>query len=144
MSGRIARITYKQDQPGRTAPYPGSPYRPFGAFVMSPRMQGLVLRVTRDVKAFAEGISPTSDTEGEGPRYKDSFVVAPGRPLKIDGLNRVTALLGNTAPHAPAVEFGSGESSVGDTSGESRPQGGYNKPQRVLGRAGRAFGDFSE
>lgn len=145
MSGRIVAIRYKQDAPGRVAPYPRSPYLPFGAFCMSPRVQGLVLKVARDVKAFAESISPESEEEGkDGPRYKDSFVVAPGRPLKIDGLNRVTALVGNKAPHAPAVEFGSGEPSLGESGGEGREQGGWNKPFRVLGRAGRAFGDFHE
>lgn len=143
---KVERIYYKEDRPGRTAPYPGSPYMPFSRFCTSRRVQGLMLKVASDVKAFAEGISPDSDEEGSKgkPKYKDSFVVRPGRPLKIDGLLRSTALVGNTAPHAASVEFGSGEPSSGDSSGEDRPQGGYNKPMRVLGRAGRAFGDFHE
>jgi hypothetical protein len=140
----VRRIRYKQDQPGRTAPYPGSPFLPFGAFVMSPRMQGLVTKVTMDMAAYAKAISPDGPDERRKvgtKRYKDSFKVTIGKPLKIDGLLRVTSNLGNTAAHAPAVEFGSGE---GSTDAEDRPQGGGNLPFRVLGRTGRAFGDFHE
>ena len=139
----VKRIRYKEDPPGRMAPLPGSPYLPFGAFVMSPRMQGLVLKVTGDMAVYAKAISPDGPDEGsEGkPKYADSFKVTVGEVVKIKGLKRVTANLGNTAPHAPAVEFGSGE---GSTDAEDRPQGGGNLPFRVLGRTGRAFGDFHE
>jgi hypothetical protein len=139
----VRRIRYKEDQPGRMAPYPGSPYLPFGAFVMSPRMQGLVLKVTSDMAVYARAISPdNTDDQREGkPRYKDSFKVTVGEIVKIKGLKRVTANLGNTADHAAAIEFGSGE---GSTDAEYRPQGGGNLPFRVLGKTGRAFGDFYE
>ena len=141
----VTRITYKQDAPGRTAPYPGSPYLPFGAFVMSPRMQGLVNKISRDVAVIARMLSPESEDEREDkPRYKDSFGTAVGKPVKIDGLTRVSGLVFNTSPQAPAVEFGSGSESIGDAAGEDRPQGGYNKPFRVLGKAGRIMGDFHE
>ena len=145
MTGKIVAVRYKQDSPGRTSPYPGSPYLPFSAFCVSPRVQGIALKVAGDIAVFAKGISPDSDREkDEGESYKDSFVVKPGKLLKIDGLNRSTALVGNTAAHAPAIEFGSGEPSVGDSSGEGREQGGYNYAYRVLGRAGRAFGDWRD
>ena len=138
----VTRITYKQDAPGRTAPYPGSPYLPFGAFVMSPRMQGLVNKISRDTAIIARMLSPEGDDPRDGkPRYKDSFGTAVGKPVKIDGLLRVTGLVFNTAPHAVAIEFGSGE---GSTDAEDRPQGGGNLPFRVLGKAGRIMGDFHE
>ena len=54
----VRRVTYKPDAPGRTAPYPGSPYMPFGAFVMSPRMQGLVNKIARDTAVLARMLSP--------------------------------------------------------------------------------------
>jgi len=145
MSGKIVAVRYKQDAPGRTAPYPKSPYLPFSRFCTSARVQGLALKVAGDIAVFAKAISPESETEvEEGERYKDKFITKPGKHMKIDGLNRATALVGNTAAHAAAVEFGSGEPSVGDTSGETRPQGGYNYAYRVLGRAGRAFGDWRD
>jgi len=139
----VRRIRYKEDQPGRMAPYPGSPYMPFGAFVMSPRMQGLVTKVTLDMSVVARALSPDSADDGRQskPRYKDSFKVTVGSVVKIKGLKRVTSNLGNTADHAAAIEFGSGE---GSTDAEDRPQGGGNLPFRVLGRTGRAFGDFHE
>jgi hypothetical protein len=142
----VRRIRYKEDPPGRTAPLPGSPYLPFGAFAVSPRMQGLVTKVTSDMAVFARSISPESADEGrEGkPRYKDSFKVTVGEIVKIKGLKRVTANLGNTAPHAAAVEFGSGEGSLGDSSESGRPQGGSNAPMRILGKTARAFGDWRE
>lgn len=142
----VAKVTYRADKPGRVAPYPGSPYLPFGAFCLSPRMQGLMMKVGRDTAILARMLSPEGpEQDGDPkPRYKDSFIVIPGKPLKIEGLSRVTSLVGNTAPHSAAIEFGSGEPSLGDTSGEGRPQHGYNKPYRVLGKAGRIMGDFHE
>jgi hypothetical protein len=141
----VTRIQYKEDKPGRTTPYPGSPYLPFGAFCVSPRMQGLMNKVGRDTAIIAKMISPDSADDGRDdgrPAYRDSFVVTVGEILKIKGLKRVTSNVGNTADHAAAVEFGSGEGSLGDSSGETRPQGGSNRPQRVLGKAGRIMGDF--
>lgn len=135
----VVRARYKQDQPGRRAPYPGSPYLPFGAFAVSERVQGLVLKVASDIAVFAKAISPEGEDREGKPRYSESFVVTPGKPVRVDGLQRSSALVGNTAPHATAIEFGSGE---GSTDGEDRPQGGGNLPFRVLGRAGAAFGDF--
>ena len=140
----VKRIRYKEDPPGRTAPLPGSPYMPFGAFAVSPRMQGLVTKVTSDMAVYARAISPDGPDEKRKqgtPRYKDSFKVTVGEVLKIKGLKRVTANLGNTADHAPAVEFGSGE---GSTDAEDRIQGGGNLPFRVLGKTARAFGDWHE
>ena len=140
MAGRTLR--YVQDKPGRTMPYPESRgMLPFGAFAVSPRIQKLTMRIGRDVKAVAKAISPESEDE-RGPKYRDCFIVVPGRPLKIEGLARCTSLVGNTAAHAAAVEFGSGEPSVGETQGEGRPQHGYNYSYRVLGRAGSRIGEF--
>lgn len=136
-------MRYVQDKPGRVAPYPESRgMLPFGAFAVSPRIQKLTIRIAKDVKALAKIVAPDGDDEGDGPKYKDSFIVVPGKPLKIDGLERSTALVGNTAPHAAAVEFGSGESSIGDTAGEGRPQGGSNQARRPLGIAGSMIGEF--
>lgn len=136
-------LRYIPDKPGRVTPYPESRgMLPFGAFAVSPRIQKLTLRIGKDVKALAKAIAPEGENETDGPKYKDSFIVVPGKPLKIDGLLRATALVGNTAPHSAAVEFGSGESSVGDTAGEGRPQGGSNQARRPLGIAGSMIGEF--
>lgn len=134
-------LRYVQDKPGRVTPYPESRgMLPFGAFAVSPRVQKLTIRIAKDVKALAKAISPEGEDPRDGkPAYKDSFIVVPGKPLKIDGLLRSTALVGNTAPHATAIEFGSGE---GSTDAEDRPQGGGNLPFRVLGRAGSTIGEF--
>ena len=134
-------LYYKADRPGQKTPNKESPHlQPFGMFAVSPRIQALTIRIAKDVKAVAKAISPEGDDPRDGkPAYRDSFIVVPGKPLKIKGLLRATALVGNTAPHATAVEFGSGE---GSTDAEDRPQGGGNLPFRVLGRAGSTIGDF--
>ena len=62
----VRRIIYKQDAPGRVAPYPGSPYLPFGAFCMSPRMQGLVNKVCRDTAIIAKLLSPDGPEQPDG------------------------------------------------------------------------------
>lgn len=137
-------LRYVPDKPGRKTPYPESKgMLPFGAFAVSPRIQKVALKIAKDVKAVAESIAPVGDGRDpkDGPAYKDSFIVVPGPPLKIDGLERATALVGNTADHAAAVEFGSGE---GSTDAEPRPQGGGNHPHRTLGRAGSMIGDFHD
>jgi len=143
MATRMLR--YVPDKPGRTTPYPESHgMLPFGAFAVSPRVQKLAIRIGKDVAAVAKSIAPEDPEPRKGdtrPAYKDCFIVVPGPLLKIDGLNRCTALVGNTAPHAAAVEFGSGE---GSTDAEPRPQGGGNHPYRVLGRAGSMIGDFHD
>lgn len=142
MTGRIVRARYRPDQPGRKAPYPGSPFLPFGAFAVSPRVQGLAMQVARDIAVVAKALSPEGEDRREGEQvYSESFFTVPGKPLKIDGLPRSTALVGNSDPKAPAMEFGSGE---GSTDAEPRPQGGGNLPFRVLGKAGRMFGDLHE
>lgn len=140
----VRRVIYKQDAPGRLAPYPGSPYLPFGAFCMSPRMQGLVNKVSRDGAIIARMLSPDGVDKEGGVKYRDSFFVKVGKPLRIDGLLRVTSLIGNSDPKAPAIEFGSGKASVGDSADVERPQGGSNEPFRVLGKVGRILGDFHE
>lgn len=135
-------LRYVADKPGRETPYPESRgMQPFAAFAVSPRIQKLALRIGKDVKAVAKAISPEGD-DPRGPKYRDSFIVVPGKPLKIKGLLRATALVGNTAPQAAAIEFGSGEPSQGDTQGQGRPQHGYNYSYRVLGRAGSRIGEF--
>lgn len=136
-------LYYKADRPGQKTPNKESPHlQPFGMFAVSPRIQALTIRIAKDVKAVAKAISPEGDEREEGVAYKDSFIVVPGKPLKIKGLSRATALVGNTAPHSAAIEFGSGDGSVGDSAGEGRPQGGSNQPFRVLGRAGATIGEF--
>lgn len=140
----VVKITYRADKPGKKTPYYQSKgMLPFGAFCVSPRVQGLVLKIGRDTATLAKMFVPPSDDERNG-HYRDKFVVTPGKLLKIEGLERATSLVGNTSPSAAAVEFGSGEPSVGDSSGESRPQGGYNVAKRPLGKAGRMMGDFHE
>jgi hypothetical protein len=136
-------MRYVADKPGQKTPNRESPdLMPFGIFAVSPRIQKLTIRIAKDVKAVAKAISPESDEPVDKPKYRDSFIVVPGKPLKIKGLLRATALVGNTAPHSAAIEFGSGEGSVGDSAGEGRPQGGSNQPYRVLGRAGATIGEF--
>lgn len=138
----VRRVVYREDKPGRTTPYPGSPFLPFGAFAVSPRVQGLVLKVARDGAIIAKMLSPKG--EGPGPHYRDQFDTRPGKPLKIDGLPRATAEIINRDPKAAAVEFGSGEGSIGESGGEERPQGGHSPARRVLGKTGMMLGDFHE
>jgi hypothetical protein len=136
-------LRYVQDKPGQKTPNRESPHlQPFGMFAVSPRIQALTIRIAKDVKAVAKSISPDGEEETGKPKYKDQFIVVPGKPLKIKGLSRATALVGNTDPKAAAIEFGSGDGSVGDSAGEGRPQGGSNQPFRVLGRAGAMIGEF--
>lgn len=139
----VRRIVYRPDRPGKKSPYPGSPFLPFGAFAVSPRMQGLVMKVARDGAILAKMFVPPSDDPRDG-HYRDHMSTDVGNIVKIDGLERVTALIVNDAKNAAAIEFGSGESSVGDTSGSGRPQGGWNRPKRPLGKAGMMLGDFHE
>ena len=138
----VGRIRYREDKPGKVTPYPGSPYLPFGAFALSSRMQGLTLKIARDGALIAKMLSPKG--EGSGPHYRDQFATKPGEIVTIDGLPRVTSEIVNNDPKAAAVEFGSGEGSVGDSSGEGRPQGGHSPAHRVLGKTGRILGDFHE
>jgi len=137
MTRRI--VYYRADKPGKVTPYPGSPFLPFGAFAVSARMQGLMNKVGRDTAGLAKMFVPSGSDEKGGQSYRESFVIVPGSLVKIKGLRRVSTNVVNTADHAAALEFGSGEAS-GD--GEPRPQGGGNLPKRPLGKAGMMMGDF--
>lgn len=143
----MARVLrYVQDKPGQLTPNKESPHlKPFGAFALSGRMQKLTIRIGKDVAALAGTLveHKSEDQRQKGKAYADSFKVVPGEIVVIDGLPRVTSDVVNTADHSAALEFGSGEPSVGDTAGEGREQGGYNEAQRPLGRAGAIIGEFS-
>lgn len=139
----VRRLRYRADKPGQMTPNKESPgLQPFGAFAVSKRMQKLTIRIGMDVAALAGTFVPSSSEPKDGPAYADSFHVVPGKIITIEGLPRVTSDVVNTADHAAALEFGSGDQSVGDSAGEPRPQGGSNKAMRPLGRAGAKIGDF--
>lgn len=141
----MARIVlqYKQDKNGQTTPNKESPgLAPFGSFCLSPRIQKLTIRIGKDVAALAGTLVEHKGERGKDKPYASSFKVVPDEIVVIDGLPRVTAAVVNTSDHSAALEFGSGEPSVGDSEGEGRPQGGYNEAQRPLGRAGAIIGEF--
>lgn len=141
MAARTLR--YVADKPGQIKPNKESPgLAPFGAFALSPRIQKLTIRIGMEVAALAGTLVEHKGERSADKPYAASFKVIPGVIVTIDGLPRVTSNVWNSSDHAAALEFGSGEPSVGESTGESRPQGGYNEAQRPLGRAGAMIGDF--
>lgn len=139
MSERVAR--YRRDKANDYRPHDDGSGS-FSAFAVSEQIREPVKLGARAVIGIARSLAPKG-----GGRYASSFEIGRERtfwfkPRSGPLQRRAQVEVINTAPYAVAIEFGSGESSEGDTAGEARPQGGWNRPYRVLGRAGARVGDF--
>ena len=136
-------IRYRRDKPNDFTPHTDGSL-PMSAFVISGQIRHPCLQAAAEVIGIAKSIAPTksgtyANAFGIGPDKKFWFKPV-GEPLQLRAVVEVV----NTDTKAVAIEFGSGEQSVGDSAGDERPQGGWNKPYRVLGRAGAKVGDFHE
>ena len=119
-----------------------------GDFAVSAQARQPCVMAAYDVIAIAKSIIGRSDDDRNG-HYADKFRVnhanyAAKIKTRYGHVPHAIAEIVNDSDSAPAVEFGSGKPSVGDSSGETRVQGGYNKPKRALGRAASKIGDFHE
>lgn len=101
------------------------------AFLHGPELRSATRAHADDVVALAKADSAT---------LADSWAVEDGAPEVIGDYSRLTVNVVNSHRAAAAIEFGSGRGRAG-SSGD-RPQGGFNHPQRVLGRAGARIGDM--
>ncbi len=104
-------------------------HRSFGAFMKSDQMRDVTEEVAQDIAALARELSPQSTRGGiqDGFRMRDQFKVERNAGLlKVGGNLRVRVIVSNDARSAAPNEFGTRN----------------NKRQRMLGRAGAAFGDF--
>lgn len=127
-------------EPGGRSPGFGT----FGEFMVSDQIRQPVEMAATAVMMIAKAMSPRSTDARDG-HYVDHFdvestpdmVVVVGKEFPNP---RVLVRVSNSAKNAVAVEFGSGERSVGDSAGEERPQGGWNIQMRPLGRAGEKIG----
>jgi hypothetical protein len=116
----------------------------FSAFAISDQIREPCKQAADLVIGIARGIAPKKSGDyaasfGIGPKQAFWFKPIEG-PLQLRAVVEVV----NTSDKAPAVEFGSGEPSVGESSGDPREQGGSNRAFRVLGRAAARVGDFHE
>jgi hypothetical protein len=136
-------IRYRRDRPNDFTPHSDGSL-PMSAFVKSAQARHPALQAAGDVIRIAKGLAP----KGSG-NYAGSFGIGPakefwfkphGEPLQLRAVAEVT----NSAESAPAIEWGSGLSNDGASPETTRPQGGSNKPFRVLGRAGARVGDYHE
>lgn len=116
-----------------------------GDFAVSAQIRKPCVRAAYDIIAIAKAIIGRSDDERDG-HYADKFAVneifGTRIKTKYGMVPHAIAEITNSAKNAVAVEFGSGERSVGDSAGDPREQGGWNKPMRPLGRAASKIGDF--
>ena len=139
---KIAR--YVRDRPNDFAPHSDGSGS-MSSFVISSQIRRPVMLAALEVIGIAKAMAPKESGEYSrsfaiGQRRKMFMFKPEGEPLQPRALVEVI----NTAESAPAIEFGSGKRSVGDSAGDPRPQGGGNKPFRILGRAGARVGDFHE
>lgn len=107
----------------------------FGRFILSDQAMKPTMKVGRAMVREMERTSPRSG-DGRGKPYADSFVLS----AKPEGIvagkyqnRRVAVTVGNTAPHAPGIEYGV----------HSPPKGPPRPGRRVMLRAGTKFGDSS-
>lgn len=84
------------------------------AFLMSGRVQAVVLQVARDMADDARDLAVAKGLVDRG-EYRDSFEVRPGRPVWAGqpAFPRRTAVLENTAGHAAALEWGNSQTGEG-------------------------------
>ena len=126
-------------------------------FMVSDQIRRPLVRAAVDMVAVAKAMAPRSDDPRSGtdekPHYSDRFSIQAGpmETLVFDGRvgrwNRHAMVqVSNDAPNAVPLEYGSGAPSEGTSGGVVRTsrQGGWNRPTRVLGRAGRAIGRGGE
>jgi hypothetical protein len=111
-------------------------------------MRHPLLQASAEIIALAKADVGYSEDERNG-HYIDHFKVGPARkmlfkPKRFPAALRATVEIENDYWTAAAMEFGSGEPSVGLSSGDERQQGGWNTPKRPLGRAASKVGDWHE
>lgn len=136
------RIRYKRDRANdyrRHADGSGS----FSEFAVSEQIR----KPTKQGAELAMGIMRGIAPKGSGD-YSTSFAIGRARTIwfKPKGgplQRRAVVEIINTSPDAAAIEFGSGRASEGKSAGKPRPQGGSNKPFRVMMRGASRVGDFS-
>jgi hypothetical protein len=121
----------------------------FSAFAVSPQLRKPLVSAAFEVIAIAKAIAPRGPGRPGHRPYADSFAVNKARatylkPKRGPRQGRAVATVINDADNAVPMEFGSGDPSVGLSAGADRPQGGWNKPYRVLGKAGGRVGDWHE
>ena len=135
-------IRYKPDKPGDFTPHDDGSGS-FSTFAVSPQMRKPLMRAAYEIIAIAKTFVPRS-TDPRGGHYQDHFAAHSTYDVKVGGIPRAAAEVTNDYVTAAAMEFGSGDPSIGSSAGEDRPQGGWNKPKRPLGRAAGRVGDWHE
>jgi len=114
----------------------------FAEFMVSNQMRKPVFRAAVDVVAIAKTLVGRSDDERDG-HYTDKFSIhSEGLETTVGARRtpRVMVQISNSAKNGVAMEFGSGEPATGPSAGQERPQQGWNKAKRPLGRAGARIG----
>lgn len=140
-------VTYKQDKVNDFRPHADGSGS-FSSFAISAQLRKPLVRAGYNVIGIARGLVVPSDDERDG-HYRDKFSIDNSqktilfKPRGGPRAPRAVAVVQNTAKNAAALEFGSGDESVG-TPGIKRPQGGWNNMKRPLGRAGGKVGDWHE
>jgi hypothetical protein len=142
MSKQVAR--YRPDKPGDFRPHSDGSGS-FSEFTVSPQIRKPLLSAAYEIIAIAKSLVPRS-SDPRGGHYNDHFSInaVTGTYVGKRRSPRAVVEVINDHPNAPAVEFGSGDPSVGISAGIDRPQGGWNKPKRPLGRAAGQVGDWHE
>jgi len=90
-------------------------YTGIGQMLRSPDMQAAMRRLAEKVKARAEANAPVGDPS-EDPhagRYKSSFYISTG--VQHRKTSRAYAEIGNTAPEALTVEYGTADTDAHHT-----------------------------
>lgn len=144
------QLRYVRDKPDDHKPHSDGSL-PFADFVVSSQIRRPLTLAAHDIVAIAKADpqAAPSDDDRDG-HYIDHFnvtgqkVVLMATAADPKSRLRAAAVVENDAKNSVALEFGSGERSVGDSHGVGRPQGGWNKPKRILGRAASKVGDFHE
>lgn len=142
-------LRYSPDKAGDFRPHSDGSL-PFSAFAVSNQIRKPLRTAAVAIVALAKAdpqVAPSDDPR-DG-HYVDHFSInevhATYVKTKRDGRTpRSVVEVINDAKNSVAVEFGSGGQSVGDSAGQPRPQGGWNKQKRPLGRAAGKIGDFHE
>lgn len=134
-------IRYKRDKANDFKPHEDGSL-PFSSFAISEQIRKPTRQGAELIAGIARGIAP----KGSG-AYSTSFRIGKAKRFMFKPRSgplqpRAVVEVVNTDEKAAAIEFGSGQPSVGDAAGDPRPQGGSNQPFRVLGRAAARVGDF--
>ena len=135
-------VWYKRDRPNDYKPHDDGSLS-FSSFAISDKIRRPCVLAGYQVIGIARGLAPKESGD-----YAGSFKLGKAKtfmykPRGFPRQRRALVEVINTSPKAPAIEFGSGPPSEGDSAGEARPQGGSNQVFRVLGRAGAKVGDLS-